>query len=161
MTFDPFFQAPAAIQLHTLCALAALVLTPVILLARKGDTRHKALGRVWVAAMALTALSSFAITEIRLIGPYSPIHLLSILTLVSLVNAVRFARRRRIEAHRKAILGAAAGLVGAGLFTLLPGRMMSQIIFPDLAVPGFAAVLALSLFLAGLYLRQSRRAALR
>lgn len=144
MNIAPFLEAPIAIQMHTLGALLALALTPFIVLRRKGDRSHRNTGRIWVLAMAFTALSSFLITDIRLIGPYSPIHILSLITLVSLFQAVRFVRKGRITAHKKAVGGAALGLVGAGLFTLFPGRLMSQIVFGPDGIAGFAIALSLS-----------------
>lgn len=143
MTLEPILSAPAAVQLHLLAALAALGLTPVMLLVRKGTARHKALGRLWVAAMALTAGSSFWVREIRLIGVWSPIHILSLITLASLFEAVRAARRGNIAAHKRANFGAMFGLLGAGVFTLTPGRLLSESLFQGYEIWGFGAVLAL------------------
>jgi uncharacterized membrane protein len=80
--------------------------------------------------MAVIAISSFWIHDIRLIGPFSPIHLLSIFTLAILPLAVWHARRHRVERHRKAMTSIFVGaLVIAGLFTLLPGRIMHHVVF--------------------------------
>ncbi|WP_439109318.1 DUF2306 domain-containing protein [Lentibacter sp.] len=143
MTIDPILNAPAEVQLHLLAALAALALTPVMLWRPKGTPRHKALGRIWVAAMALTAVSSFWVMEIRLIGPWSPIHILSLITLGSLFQAVRAARARNIVAHKQYIFGAMMGLLGAGLFTLAPGRILSDSLFAGFETRAFAIVLVL------------------
>lgn len=143
MDFTPLLSAPMSIQIHALAAFSALALTPVMLMRRKGDRLHKSLGRVWVAAMAFTALSSFAIHEIRLVGPFSPIHILSVFTLYTLIAAITSARAGRIKAHKQNMLGAMAGLIGAGLFTLLPGRVMSQVVFKGFEVPGFAGAMLL------------------
>ena len=94
---------------------------------KRGSMAHKALGWTWVGAMALTAFSSFWIHEIRLIGPFSPIHLLSILTLFSLVMNVRAARSRNIRAHQRGMKSLVFGaLIVAGAFTFLPGRTQHQ-----------------------------------
>jgi uncharacterized membrane protein len=86
------------------------------------------LERAWVIAMGLVALSSFWIFDLKIWGNYSPIHLLSVFTLVQLVLAVRAARRGDIQLHRTIIKGLVFGaLVGAGAFTLLPGRTMYQV----------------------------------
>jgi len=143
MTIDPILSAPVAVQLHLLAALAALALTPVMLLVAKGTPRHKACGRIWVAAMALTAASSFWIAEIRLIGPWSPIHILSLITLFSLFEAVRAARKRRVSTHKAYIFGAMLGLLGAGLFTLVPGRILSDTLFAGFETLGFLASLVI------------------
>ncbi|WP_293452644.1 DUF2306 domain-containing protein [Planktotalea sp.] len=144
MDFTPLFNESAVIQFHAACAMLSLCLAPIMLWRRKGDRLHKILGRVWVLGMALTALSSFAIQDIRLIGPFSPIYGLSLLTLYSLFNAVRYARAGNIEAHKSSILGAAEGLIGAGVFTLLPDRLMSRVFFKGIEVEGFAVVLGVS-----------------
>ncbi|MEP5154941.1 DUF2306 domain-containing protein [Planktotalea sp.] len=141
MDISLLFSVPLATQCHVVAAIFSVALTPVMLLRRKGDKLHKISGRIWVFAMAFTALSSFAINDIRLVGPFSPIHLLSLLTLHSLFAAIRSARAGRITEHKKNIFGAMAGLYGAGLFTLLPGRLMSQVLFPGIEMQGFIGAL--------------------
>ena len=80
--------------------------------------------------MTVIAVSSFWIHEIRLVGPFSPIHLLSIFTLVMLPLAVLHARRHRVDRHRKAMIGIFCGaLLIAGAFTFLPGRIMHAVAF--------------------------------
>lgn len=143
MTLDPILSTPAAVQIHLLAASGALALTPVMLMRRKGTRGHVLWGRLWAVLMALTALSSFWIMEIRLLGPWSPIHILSLITLFSLVQAVRAARRRNIVEHKAHILGAMLGLLGAGLFTLFPGRILSDSLFGGYETQGFVAALVL------------------
>ena len=80
--------------------------------------------------MATVAASSFWIHEIRLLGPWSPIHLLSIFTLIMLPIAVWRARQHRVADHRRIMTMTFVGaLVIAGLFTLLPGRIMHAVVF--------------------------------
>ncbi|WP_440995194.1 DUF2306 domain-containing protein [Arhodomonas sp. SL1] len=80
--------------------------------------------------MALTARSSLFIHHIQLWGPWSPIHLLSVATLASLVTGIRAARKGRIREHRATMISLVAfALVGAGIFTLLPGRIMNAVLF--------------------------------
>ena len=146
MTLDPFVTAPIAIQLHAASALLALVLAPIQLLRRPGGKVHKRLGYVWVCAMAITSVSSFWIHELRLVGPFSPIHALSVYVLVTLVAAVVAARRGNIVAHRRFLQSCAFwGLGVAGLFTLMPGRRMSMLLFPDAAWAVFGTAAALLL----------------
>jgi uncharacterized membrane protein len=74
--------------------------------------------------------SSFWIHELRLWGPWSPIHLLSIFTLVMLPYGVLMARRHVLIGHKLTMLGLFAGaLVIAGIFTFAPGRIMHQVLF--------------------------------
>jgi uncharacterized membrane protein len=64
------------------------------------------------------------------VGPWSPIHLLSILVLVTLPLAVIHARRHDIAQHRIAMLVLFTdALVIAGGFTFLPGRIMHAVVF--------------------------------
>jgi uncharacterized membrane protein len=88
----PLLDAAPAIPLHAFAAMAAFALGIVQFAAPKGTLPHRTLGWIWVGLMAFVALSSFWIHQIRLLGPWSPIHLLSIFTLVMLPLAVWRAR---------------------------------------------------------------------
>ncbi len=71
------------------------------------------------------SVSSFFIHEIKLPGPFSPVHLLSVFTLVMLPLAVVHARPHNVEGQRNAMLGLFVGALAiAGGFTFLPGRIM-------------------------------------
>ncbi|AFT72616.1 Membrane protein-like protein [Alloalcanivorax dieselolei B5] len=118
------------ITLHWLAAVLALILGAVQLLTPKGDRRHRKVGWAWVLAMATTAVSSFWIHGfLPIVGPFSPIHLLSVWVLFCLIMAVVAARRRRLRMHRGFTIGAYLGLVGAGLGALAPGRLISGWLF--------------------------------
>src|SRR3981081_318658 len=98
--------------------------------APKGTLPHRSLGWVWVVLMVAVSVSAFFIHEIRLWGPWSPIHLLAIFTLVTLPLAVWHAHRHAVAAHRNAMISIFLGaLVIAGLFTFLPGRIMHAVAF--------------------------------
>jgi uncharacterized membrane protein len=130
MSFAPLFAAAPVVQIHAFAALAAFALGAVQLVAPKGTIPHRTVGWTWVVLMALIAVSSFWIHGFRIIGPFSPIHLLSIFTLAMLPLAVLHARRHRVERHRKAMTSIFLGaMVIAGLFTLLPGRIMHDVVF--------------------------------
>jgi uncharacterized membrane protein len=121
------------VQVHLVAALLALVLGGWQLIAARGGARHRVVGRLWVLAMAVTAISSFGITG-KLgwawLGGYSWIHGLSLWILVCLVLAVRAARRRAFPAHRGWMTGAYGGLVSAGVFAALdPGRVVGHWLF--------------------------------
>ncbi len=130
MTLTPLLDSGSFISSHALAALTALVLGTVQLAAPKGTLNHKVTGYIWVAAMFWVAVSSFAIHTIRLFGPWSPIHLLSVLTLVSLPAGIYAARRGKIATHKRAMRSLFFfALIAAGLFTLLPGRIMHDVVF--------------------------------
>ncbi|MGX1322934.1 putative membrane protein [Bradyrhizobium sp. USDA 377] len=130
MSLAPLLEAAPAIPLHAFAAMAAFVLGLVQFSAPKGTLPHRAIGWIWVVLMAVVAASSFWIHQIRLVGPFSPIHLLSIFTLVVLPLAVWRAHTHRVVDHRRMMILIFAGaLVVAGLFTLVPGRIMHRVIF--------------------------------
>ena len=111
-------------------ALAAAGLGAMQLWRPKGGRLHRQLGYLWAALMAGVAISGLFIHELRMIGPFSPIHLLSLITLASLWIAISRARRRDIAGHRRVMLllfWLALGLAGA--FTFWPGRVMHEVLF--------------------------------
>ena len=97
MTLEPLIDASPAIQIHVIAALVAFGLGAVTLFRRKGDRRHRISGRIWVAAMLVVAISSMFIHTIRLVGPWSPLHLVSLATIYFVIQAVWQARQ---GAHR-------------------------------------------------------------
>jgi uncharacterized membrane protein len=130
MNLAPLTNAPFAIQLHAYAALAAFVLGAVQLVRVKGTTQHRALGYTWVGLMLIVAISSFWIHDMRVWGPWSPIHLLSIFTLTMLPLGVHYARRHNVTGHKRTMIGIFAGaLIVAGIFTLAPGRIMHRVLF--------------------------------
>jgi uncharacterized membrane protein len=133
MTLTPFLTAPVPVQLHTIAALLALVLGPVALYRKRRDRLHKITGYAWMLAILVAALSSFAITNFALIGPFSPIHLLSVLALWSLWRGLVTIRAGQVAAHRRTLGNLYwRGLVIAGLFNFLPtGRLANQVVFPE------------------------------
>jgi uncharacterized membrane protein len=132
VSFAPLLNAAPQIPLHAFAAMAAFVLGLIQFAAPKGTLPHRTIGWIWVALMAVVAVSSFWIHQIRLVGPFSPIHLLSIFTLVMLPLGVWRAHRHDVAGHRRVmVLTFSGALVIAGLFTLLPGRIMHAVVFGD------------------------------
>ncbi len=130
MSLSPLLNASLAIQLHAFAAMAAFTLGLVQFAAPKGTIPHRTVGWTWVVLMVGVGISAFFIHEIRLWGPWSPIHLLAIFTLVTLPLAVWHARRHAVQQHRWAMISIfTGGLVVAGLFTFVPGRIMHAVTF--------------------------------
>ncbi|TFL20048.1 DUF2306 domain-containing protein [Jannaschia formosa] len=141
MTLAPLLAASPIIQIHADAATLALLLGAANLLRRRRDALHRALGRVWVGAMAVVALSSFGIRGFELVGPFGPLHLLSLWVLWSLWSGVREARAGRIEAHHATFRSLYRyGLLVAGAATLLPGRRLNQVLFPEAPEAGYAVL---------------------
>ena len=130
MDLSPLLSAPLPVRLHALAALGAFGLGAVQLAAPKGTLPHRTLGYAWIALMLVVAVTSFWIQDMRVWGPWSPIHLLSVLTLAMLPLGLYYARSNQVRGHMLTMsclfLGA---LVIAGGFTLMPGRIMHKMVF--------------------------------
>jgi uncharacterized membrane protein len=131
MGLAPLLNAAPAIQVHAFAAMSAFALGIVQLSAPKGTLPHRTIDWVWVGLMVVVSVTAFWIHELRLWGPWSPIHLLAaIFTLVMLPLAVLHARRHRVVPHSRAMIGIFTGaLVIAGLFTFALGRIMYKVLF--------------------------------
>lgn len=122
-------QVPPIIWLHIATVLVALALTPVILLRRRGDRRHRLLGRIWSVAMIGTALLSLGVTASRP-GHWSWIHLLSAYVLLQTPILWWTARTHQVARHRRAVRAMTTGaLVIAGAFTFPFGRLLGHWLF--------------------------------
>lgn len=115
------------LAIHVGTVTPALPLGAYVLFARKGSRRHRMLGRVWALLMVVGALSSFGLHG--LMGHLSPIHLLSAITLIGIPRGVLLAMRGDIARHRRTMLRVYTGLVLAGVFAFLPGRLFGLWLF--------------------------------
>ena len=120
------------IIIHLSTVLPCLVIGGFLLARKKGDMMHKLMGRIYAVLMLITATASFWIgrpgTGIAGSG-YSFIHAFSVLTLVSIPWAVYAARTGNITSHEATMRGLYIGLIVAGLFTLIPGRLLGNLAF--------------------------------
>ena len=124
------------IAIHLSAALAATVLGPLALWARRGRTQrprlHRAFGYAWVTLMVVTAISAIFIQGSR--GPrfhgYSLIHLLIPIVFAALFGAFWYLARRDVAGHRRVMqITYVAGCLVAGGFTLLPGRYLGNLLW--------------------------------
>ena len=126
---DEWQRVPPFVWLHIATIAAALALTPVMLLRRRGDRLHRRLGWAWAVAMMLTALFSFGIRGINQ-GGFSFIHLFSVLTVVQVPVIVWTARTHNHRKHRSAVQAMVAfALLTAGFFTFPFDRMLGSWLF--------------------------------
>ena len=118
-----------AVVIHLASVLPALPLGLYVLLSRKGDARHRMLGKLWAGLMVVAALSALALRDLNH-GQFSVIHIFVPVTLIGLWRAIAAARAGRIETHRRVMVSLyLAGLIGAGSFAFLPGRVMGTWLF--------------------------------
>ena len=121
---------------HIVSIVIATALTPVMLLWRKGNRRHRQLGYVWVGAMLLAAVTSlFFNTRATagwgmFTGDFSPIHILSGIVIIMVPRLVMYARVHNHHAHQRTVHGLVIGaLLLAGFFTFPFDRMLGQWLF--------------------------------
>lgn len=127
-----WLSSPALLS-HAAFALTASLLTVWMLLMPKGTVTHRWVGRTWAVMLLVIAGSSFALREGfgRQLGwplGLGPLHLLSAWTILQVILGVLAIRRGRVQAHVWSMVGVSWGLLIAGLFTLLPGRLMNLLL---------------------------------
>lgn len=122
-----------AIKIHTLSAFIAILVGGFQFIAPKGNKLHKILGNVWIFLMLATSISSFWIKGLihnNFFFGYSPIHLLSILVITQIIAAYYYAKTNQIIKHKKTMIGVYFfGLILAGVFTFVPGRILYKVFF--------------------------------
>ncbi len=129
MNFDALFSAAQPVPIHAVLAIGAIVLGGIQFVLPKGTLLHRSVGYIWASSMFVVAISSFFINEFRWVGPFGPIHLLSLFVLHSLWSGIVCARRGRISEHKSTMIQLYVfGLIVAGAFTLMPGRIMHAVL---------------------------------
>lgn len=109
------------VALHLLTVVPALGLGITQLIMPKGTFLHRLLGRIWVALMLVTAVSSFGIRR----DGFGWIHVLSVVTIVAIVAGLLYARSGKIAGHKRCMIGAFNGSIAAGIgAVLVPGRFL-------------------------------------
>ncbi len=130
MNLAPIADAPLAIKIHLATVIPAFVIgTWLIFFSTKGAPWHRALGALYLALMTVTAIATFFIRSI-IPGSLSPVHLFIPLTLFGVFGALWNIKRGNVRGHRNAMLGLYfGGILIAGGFTLLPGRLLHHVFF--------------------------------
>ena len=130
-------QLTPVIAIHMAAALAALLIGPLALWARRQPAGqrprlHRAAGYAWVTLMLITAISAIFISDPHMpnIAGFSAVHLLVPVVLGALFFAFRFLLHGNVRGHRITMLSLYfAGCVGAGAFTLLHHRTLGQLVW--------------------------------
>lgn len=130
--WSPLLEAPWFIQWHAFAALAGLMLGTVQFVAPKGTLPHKLLGFVWIILLTIVTVTSYLTIFMFEVVRFSPIHVLSAVTTVGLIAGVTLLFRKGPEFKRHGrsfFLIYVFGLVVTGGFTLMPGRIMHDVVF--------------------------------
>lgn len=137
MNFAPLLNASLAIQIHFLTVVPAFFIgTWLIFFSTKGAPFHRLLGKAYMVLMATTAIAAIFIKSF--VGPsievagleLGLIHLFVVVTFVGIFNAIRGLQLGNIKRHQHAMIGTyIGGLLIAGGFAFMPGRIMHSIFF--------------------------------
>ena len=118
---------PFVIYFHLTAALLALVIGTIQLMRPKGTGSHRMVGWVWVTLMFSVAISSLWIPQFL---HFTWIHLFTLLTLTVLPLAIWRIRHGDVARHARAMKGLyLGGLLIAGIFTLVPGRLLGNLLW--------------------------------
>jgi uncharacterized membrane protein len=148
MDFSHLTNLPLALHIHLLAAISAVVLGPVALYRRQRDIWHKTAGYLWVVVMLTVAVGAFWLEAVILPiwGGFGVIHLLAGPVIWTLWHGVQAARAGHVARHRAYMRGLYwQGLMVAGLFTLLPYRVLNRVLFPGTPELGYGVILVVAL----------------
>lgn len=121
------YPVPSVVYVHLTAAIVALVVGAVQLARAKGTASHRLAGWTFVALMLTVAISSLWIPSFL---HFTWIHLFTLITLVSLPLALWRIRHGNVRGHAAAMKGLyIGGLVIAGIFTLIPGRLLGNLLW--------------------------------
>ena len=119
--------------LHLATVVPAFFIGTFLLLNRKGDRRHKSLGKAYMILMLITAGATMVMPA--KVGPalfnhFGFIHLFSFLILYSVPVALVSIRKGNVRRHRANMIGLyVGGILIAGAFALSPGRLLHDWLF--------------------------------
>ena len=123
-------EAPLTVKIHMATVVPAFFIgTWLIFFSTKGARFHRMLGVVYLTLMTVTAIDALFV---RVIDPgrLSLIHLFVPLTLFGVLTTVLALKRGNVAAHQRSMVGVyIGGLLIAGAFTFVPGRLMYRIFF--------------------------------
>ena len=137
MSLQPLREAPWIIQLHAYAAFAAFALGLFQLAAPKGTLPHKTLGAVWIVLMTIITVSSVFVRPalypgLPLARWFSFIHIFTIVTAFGLISGSLLLLKGgpALKNHARPFIGIfIGGLIIAGAFAFMPGRIMHAVAF--------------------------------
>jgi uncharacterized membrane protein len=118
---------------HLTIIIPAFLIGTMLMLMRKGSPLHKVLGRTYLVLMlatgCITLLMSAKVGP-TFLGHFGFIHLISLYTLYLVPSAYLAARRGNISTHKFSMIGLyVGGILIAGTFAFMPGRMLHGFLF--------------------------------
>lgn len=118
---------------HLATVVPAFMIATSMFVMRKGTRLHKIAGRVYMVLMLITAVASLFMPAT--IGPvvlshFGFLHALALLAIYAIVNAYLAIQKGDVKTHVRSMVGLyIGGLLIAGGFTLMPGRMINVWLF--------------------------------
>lgn len=118
---------------HLITVVPCVFLGAYVLLAKKGTSVHRFLGKIYMILMLITGLITLFMPA--LVGPqfldhFGWIHLFSFLTIYTVPTAYTAIRKGNVRAHkRKMVLLYIGAILIAGGFTFAPGRYLNELFF--------------------------------
>ena len=129
MNLELLWRMPIEVQIHLMSALLCLLLGGYLFLGKKGSRQHKILGWIWVISMLIAAVSAGFIHGLRMIGPFSPIHIFIPITFIGIYQGVTHARGKNTRAHRASMRSLYWGALCIPFaFALAPNRLLAHIL---------------------------------
>lgn len=118
---------------HLATIVPAFVIGTYMMVRRKGTPLHRLLGKIYMVLMLTTAAITLfmpAVVGPKLLNHFGFIHLFSFLVLYSVPTAYLAAGRHDVKAHKGSMIGLyVGGLLIAGAFTFMPGRLLNTWLF--------------------------------
>lgn len=119
--------------LHLVTILPAFLIATWLLLRRKGTDNHRLLGKIYMILVLFSAgltLLMPARVGPTLFGHFGFIHGLSVMAFYSIFMGWRAIKAKNVRRHKSAMVGLyVGGMLIAGGFTLMPGRMLHGWVF--------------------------------
>ncbi|MDB9869231.1 DUF2306 domain-containing protein [Oceanospirillaceae bacterium] len=131
MNLDLWYETLSFMHLGTIAP--AFLMATFMMVTKKGTEVHKLIGRIYMVLMLFTATVTLLMSAQvgpRLFNHFGFIHLLSVLVLYCVPSAYWAIKNGNVKRHKWSMIGLyIGGLIVAGGFTLMPGRMLGNVLF--------------------------------
>lgn len=119
--------------IHLATVLLASFLGALLLFKKKGTASHRLIGKYYMMLMLTTAVVALfmpAKVGPAFLGHFGFIHLFCVLVLYAVPNAYFAASKGELAKHKYNMIGVyVGGILIAGAFTLMPGRLLHKWLF--------------------------------